>query len=283
MFGSGSVFSEESFAKVEIARGMEISRGLTASEFTDLLNWGQAGLDGTDVTVQEAFSPANLFGAGDKGFAFDLMDLSGANTLANQTGTTPGVGDSLGYLPGMSPNAQTASQSVAAKRPLVQADTNGRHFLFFDFNDVLVTAEELSSDTWAIWMVYEADGGDFLIMSNYETGSPWIGVGQPGSSNTSLLPHSYAGSTAQYWYDNTGFSGGTRGQSWTAAQGASLAIVETVDTSAESWPEVVIGDYNNFGDYSTPGKVYAWGAINRTLTAAERADLLAYADHVRGV
>jgi len=34
------------FAKVEIARGMEISRGLTASEFTDLLNWGQAGLDG---------------------------------------------------------------------------------------------------------------------------------------------------------------------------------------------------------------------------------------------
>jgi len=36
------------FAKVEIARGMEISRGLTASEFTDLLNWGQAGLDGTE-------------------------------------------------------------------------------------------------------------------------------------------------------------------------------------------------------------------------------------------
>ena len=45
--GVSRLFGREgSFAKVEIARGMEISRGLTASEFTDLLNWGQAGLDG---------------------------------------------------------------------------------------------------------------------------------------------------------------------------------------------------------------------------------------------
>ena len=48
LFSDEGVFREESFAKVEIARGMEISRGLTASEFTDLLNWGQAGLDGTE-------------------------------------------------------------------------------------------------------------------------------------------------------------------------------------------------------------------------------------------
>jgi len=226
------------------------------------------------------FSPAYLFGAGDKGFAFDLMDLSGANTLANQTGTTPGAGDPLGYLPGMSPNAQTASQSVTSKRPTVQADANGRHFLFFDFDDVLVTTEELSSDTWTAWMVYEADGGDFLIMSNAGEKNPWIGVGQQGSSNTGLYPSTVK--SAQYWYDNTSFSG-TRGQSWTAAQGANLAILDTV-TDAEPWPEVVIGDYNNTGgSFSTPGKVYAWGIINRTLTAAERADLLAYADHVRGV
>jgi len=225
------------------------------------------------------FSPAYLFGAGDKGFAFDLMDLSGANTLANQTGTTPGAGDPLGYLPGMSPNAQTASQSVTSKRPTVQADANGRHFLFFDFDDVLVTTEELSSDTWTAWMVYEADGGDFLIMSNAGEKNPWIGVGQQGSSNTGLYPSTVK--SAQYWYDNTSFSG-TRGQSWTAAQGANLAILDTV-TDSEPWPEVAIGDYNNLGTYSTTGKVYAWGIINRTLTAAERADLLAYADHVRGV
>ena len=45
--GVSRLFGKEgNLAKVEIARGMEISRGLTAPEFTDLLNWGQAGLDG---------------------------------------------------------------------------------------------------------------------------------------------------------------------------------------------------------------------------------------------
>jgi len=67
------LFGEEGdFAKVEIARGMEISRGLTASEFTDLLNWGQEGLDGTDVTVQDdVFTPASLFAGGQQGLLFE--------------------------------------------------------------------------------------------------------------------------------------------------------------------------------------------------------------------
>jgi len=60
---------EDTFAKVEIARGMEISRGLTASEFTDLLNWGQAGLDGTGVT--NVFTPASLFEGGQQGLLFE--------------------------------------------------------------------------------------------------------------------------------------------------------------------------------------------------------------------
>ena len=253
--------------------------GAVPFSIASLFAGGQQGL-WLEVVQSGEFSPADLFGAGDKGFAFDLMDLSGANTLADQTGPTPGAGDPLGYLPGMSPNAQTASQSVTSRRPTVQADANGRHFLFFDFDDVLFTTEELSSDTWTAWMVYEADGGDFLIMSNAGESNPWLGVGVQGGSDTGLFPIPGVVS-AQYWYDNTGFSGDTRGQSWTAAQGASLAIVETVNDS-NLWPEVAIGEYSA-GSFSTPGRVYAWGGINRTLTAAERADLLAYADHVRGV
>jgi hypothetical protein len=68
--GVSRLFGDEgNFAKVEIARGMEISRGLTASEFTDLLNWGQAGLDGTDVT--DVFTPASLFAGGQQGLLFE--------------------------------------------------------------------------------------------------------------------------------------------------------------------------------------------------------------------
>jgi hypothetical protein len=69
LFGDGGARGEEDFAKVEIARGMEISRGLTASEFTDLLNWGQAGLDGTTVTY--VFTPASLFAGGQQGLLFE--------------------------------------------------------------------------------------------------------------------------------------------------------------------------------------------------------------------
>jgi hypothetical protein len=67
LFSDEGVFGD--FAKVEIARGMEISRGLTASEFTDLLNWGQAGLDGTAVTY--VFTPASLFAGGQQGLLFE--------------------------------------------------------------------------------------------------------------------------------------------------------------------------------------------------------------------
>jgi hypothetical protein len=47
---------------------MEISRGLTASEFTDLLNWGQAGLVDTGV-----FTPASLFAGGQEGLLFEMQ------------------------------------------------------------------------------------------------------------------------------------------------------------------------------------------------------------------
>ena len=68
LFGDYGVYGEEDFAKVEIARGMEISRGLTASEFTDLLNWGQAGLVDTGV-----FTPASLFAGGQEGLLFEMQ------------------------------------------------------------------------------------------------------------------------------------------------------------------------------------------------------------------
>ena len=233
------------------------------------------------VQAQVTWTPADLFGAGEAGFAYDLSDLSGANTNADQSGIVPGDGNPLGYLPDTSPNSNTASQNTFSKKPTVRTNANGKHYIEFDGDDILVTVEEMSNDTWTAWMVYEADEGNFLILTRVGDGVPWLGVGVQGDSSSALISSSGVVS-AQYWYDNTSFSG-TRGQSWTTAQGANLAIVETVNNADRTWPEVGIGDYNNTGSVSTPGDVYAWGAINRPLTAAEKADLLAYADRVRGV
>jgi hypothetical protein len=89
LFSSGGVFTEENFAKVEIARGMEISRGLTASEFTDLLNWGQAGLDGTDVT--DVFTPASLFAGGQEGLWLEVVQSGGFSPASLFAGGQEGL------------------------------------------------------------------------------------------------------------------------------------------------------------------------------------------------
>jgi len=107
---------EGNFAKVEIARGMEISRGLTASEFTDLLNWGQAGLDGT-VGV---FTPASLFAGGQQGLLYEAFDIS--TLFQDSAGTTPVTvaTDPIGYVGDKSGNGNHATQATAAARPTYQ-------------------------------------------------------------------------------------------------------------------------------------------------------------------
>ena len=121
LFGNEGVFGEEAFAKVEIARGMEISRGLTASEFTDLLNWGQAGLDGTVVTVQDGgFSPADLFTGSESGVVYGPSDLS--TLFQDSAGTTPvtTAGQPVGLMLDKSGNGNHATQATAAARPTYQ-------------------------------------------------------------------------------------------------------------------------------------------------------------------
>jgi hypothetical protein len=116
LFGDGGARGEEDFAKVEIARGMEISRGLTASEFTDLLNWGQAGLDGTVVV----FTPASLFAGGQQGLLYEAFDIS--TLFQDSAGTTPVTvaTDPIGYVGDKSGNGNHATQATAAARPTYQ-------------------------------------------------------------------------------------------------------------------------------------------------------------------
>lgn len=231
------------------------------------------------TSTVESF-PSRLFGVGDKGFAHDLMDLSGANTLSDQTGTTPGAGDPLGYLPDLSPNGKTATQSVTGERPLVQTDANSRNYLSFDSDDLMATTEDLADDTWTFWMVFEPTREDFIALVNPDEGGPWVGIGR-GGGNTSTNVADLTIEFVQYWYDSTPLFRPTRGESSAEAQNSNLLILE-METGSASWPEAGIGDYNNSGSSGPPGDVYAWGAINRPLTVAERAELLTYANQVRG-
>ena len=102
--GVSRLFGDEvfgDFAKVEIARGMEISRGLTASEFTDLLNWGQEGLDGNVETVQDWAQTAPSLNAGEYLFAIQATAASREstdiiNTAEFSAASVVGIGGSDG-------------------------------------------------------------------------------------------------------------------------------------------------------------------------------------------
>jgi hypothetical protein len=132
LFSNEGVFSGESFAKVEMARGMEISRGLTASEFTDLLNWGQAGLDGFEAVAPTITAAPQITGDPAPGSTVTIVEgiysgapaptltptltLDGVDVTANLSGldyTIPeeaSVGEVLEYSEtasnGISPDAQ---------------------------------------------------------------------------------------------------------------------------------------------------------------------------------
>jgi len=107
---------------------MEISRGLTASEFTDLLNWGQAGLDGTVVT--DVFTPADVFGATDNGL-FNRIHPDNLFTDTNGT-INATVGDAVAYIEDLSGNENHRIQANVSRRPTLQQDPNGAYKLVYD-------------------------------------------------------------------------------------------------------------------------------------------------------
>ncbi len=224
------------------------------------------------------WTPADLFGAGEAGFAMNTEDVSNANTLSDGSGAAPVVGDPVGRLPGSSPNAETAVQADPAQQPILRQDANSRFYLECGTTKAMEVAEDITSGTWTIWMVYEPTGDNFILLSKPDNAGPWTTVGANDSTSTRL----HDGSTSTtIWLDSTQFAGTTRDDVWTAAQGANLIVREGTHVGGD-WQIARIGNYNNGGSYGPPGNVYAWGMINRTLTAQERTELLAYANRVRG-
>lgn len=100
------------------------------------------------VAAPAAFTPLSLFSSGEQGAWYDPSDLSSMNTLSDQTGTTPAVGDPVGYIADKSGNGNHAIQATAAKRPTLGQTAGGLYYLDFDgVDDLLSTSSTGSPNT----------------------------------------------------------------------------------------------------------------------------------------
>lgn len=101
------------------------------------------------IPTTAVFTPLSLFASGEQGAWYDPSDLSSMNTLSDQTGTVPAVGDPVGYIADKSGNGNHATQATAAKRPTLGQDVNGNYYLDFDGvdDDLIYSGTLLNSAT----------------------------------------------------------------------------------------------------------------------------------------
>jgi len=279
LFGDEGVFGQENnFAKVEIARGMEISRGLTASEFTDLLNWGQAGLDGTVVT--DVFTPADLFTGSETGVFYDVSDLSSMNTEADQSGSVPAVGDVVRFIADKSGNGNDAQNTSLSASPVLRQDANSRYYLEFDgINDALVTQSNVNvsgNSTREYVGAFGSGGAVFTLNIGGGVGERWTVRADNGNLRVEIKGSSYVSGLSSDGVVGIRLPGG-------GTLGDHVLSNGTTDENASGSNIVNTGiSPLRIGQYGD-ADFYGCTLIGKLLTAQQRADARQYYAEKRGL
>jgi hypothetical protein len=215
------------------------------------------------------FSPASLFGVADDGWYWE-PSLDTTFTDAARTIPTT-VGNAVGGVTDASGNANHGSQATAAARMVLRQAANGSYYYESDaVDDALQTGMNLTSKRMTVAMAFRPLARSFILLNNAGTPNPWMLAGQSGSASTLLIP---VGTLNSIYFDNVLFTGTTRGQLYTAAQSAKSVIAD-VTTNADAWLSPSIGRYFN-GGFHAPGDTFATLAIDREITAPERANITA--------
>jgi hypothetical protein len=120
------------------------------------------------VVTNVAFSPAELFAAGEQGAWYDPSDFS--TMFQDSAGTTPvtAVGQSVGKINDKSGRNNHATQATAASRPVLRQDANNKYYLEFDaVDDSLATAaiDFTATDKITTWMgIFRSSSGSSIGM-----------------------------------------------------------------------------------------------------------------------
>jgi hypothetical protein len=241
------------------------------------------------LTGSSAFNPATLFASGEEGALFDPSNLSTLFQLSNGT-TAVAVGDPVGYIADQSGNANHAIQATAANRPLLQQDAGGKYYLDADgANDHLVAVlTGAIAQPSTVFAAFRFDAlGDQSILDAAD-------VAVSGARRNLL--GGIVGNVVMF--GGTGVLGSTAMN--TTANHVAIAVFNGVSSTIEvdgavSGPGGVGSGAPQTGDnlviFSDPaltgqrmnGRFYGGGTINRALTAAEKANLIAWLNSKAGL
>ena len=223
-----------------------------------------------------SFDPGDLFG-GEDGDWWKPSDLS---RMWQNTGKTTAVaadGDPVAVIEGQK-DVHDLVQATNAKRPLYKTSA-GKHWLLFDRVDDALWWDSLDlAGTWNWVMGHGGISNDFIICSKKETNSPWIGVGQSGSSSTALEGANMIQN--DIYFDNVVSSATTRGGQYTLAAAANTMLIDFTKGGGAS-PDFGIGSYNDGSSFAGPTKVYSLVMIEKQLSSGDRASLETYQQALR--
>jgi hypothetical protein len=249
---------------------------------TGYIHWRQADsniLTSQEITVASAgsFAPADLFGASEAGFFYDLK---ADYAYTEDTGTTPAsVNDTIAYVDDLSGNSNPLTQSSTAREPTLEQDGSGNQYTIGDGVDATLASSSVdftgASEFWFFAAAQDGgsgfalslDGVDFMYL-RFDPTQVFVRPGTGASSSATVSV-----------------------STWTSAPVVWRVRMRQSDRSIEVWRNGVsqgsstVAGTDWFGNMKInlhcgqPGtghstsKVYAAGAIIKALSSQEQSDI----------
>jgi len=229
----------------------------------------------------------SLFSNGEQGAIYvPIPVVNGSQALfQDSAGTVPVTadGDPLGRMLDQSINGNHAIQTISAERILYKEPNS---LLQDQVNDrITMTGLNLTpavgSKTWTFCVSYSDLGtARIILLHESTTNAPWVGIGQEGSSNTTI---DGTGITQnKIWFDGVLSTPTTRNDMWLLMVSSSVIVIEfTVLSTSETWDNPTVGAGENPGFYGP--KISEFFFLREgVLTEAERKDVELYAANQAG-
>ena len=242
------------------------------------------GLDLASLGGRRVFSPAALFRAGEIGLWYDPSDL--ASVFQDAAGAVAGAVDApVGLIRDKSGRGNDLAQTVAAARPMLRRDGNGRSYLEFDGGGAFVTAAAASfafTQAFALALAMRFEGGASFtaLAGTYAVSAGWD-VGLQGG-----VPRATARGSATIDTGLAGFPDMTGADATLFVEMSRDAITRSVDgvrvTTAGTWTPAsgqaafALGQRGNDSSSRFKGRVYRLIVLGRAMTIAERGLMAAW-------